>query len=122
MGPADELKEGGGVGVSYTNGIGSPQQFQQVPSAAEPAASSSANRTAKTEAGAASVSASATFGNAVPVDEAKVSTAAGMIAQAMSGSDVRTEKVAALQQAIDAGTYSVSSSDVADKVIGSMLR
>jgi len=112
--------EGGGVGLSYTNGIGTPQQFQQVPGAVEAAASSGTNCTSSVEAGAAS--SSAALSRLAPVDEAKVSAAAGMMAQAMSGSDVRTERVAALQQAIDAGTYSVSSSDVTDRVIGSMLR
>jgi negative regulator of flagellin synthesis FlgM len=114
--------EGGGVGLSYINGIGSPQEFHQVPGTTEATASSSANRTAKTEAGAASALTSGALGNSAPVDEAKVSTAAEMITRALSGSDVRTEKVAALQQAIAAGTYSVSSSDVADKVMGSLLR
>jgi negative regulator of flagellin synthesis FlgM len=44
------------------------------------------------------------------------------VGQALSGSDVRMEKVAALQQAIEAGTYNVSSSDVADKLISSLLK
>jgi negative regulator of flagellin synthesis FlgM len=116
--------EGGGVGLSYMNGIGSPQQFQQVPNAAEPAASSASQtaRTAASEAAAASITGSGVSGNAAPVDQAKLSPAAEMITQMLSGSDVRTGKVAALQQAIAAGTYSVSSSDVADKVISSLLR
>jgi negative regulator of flagellin synthesis FlgM len=44
------------------------------------------------------------------------------MAQALSGSDVRTDRVAALQQSIAAGTYNVSSSDVADKVISALLQ
>jgi negative regulator of flagellin synthesis FlgM len=114
--------EGGGVGLSYMNGIGSPQQSQQVPSAVESAATSSAGRAARTEAATVSLAASGGIINSTPVDDAKVSTLAGVITQGLSGSDVRTEKVAALQQAIAAGTYSVSSSDVAEKVIGSLLR
>jgi flagellar biosynthesis anti-sigma factor FlgM len=39
----------------------------------------------------------------------------------MEGPDIRSEKVASLQQAIAAGNYSVSSSDVADKIIESLL-
>lgn len=39
----------------------------------------------------------------------------------MGEDDVRSDKVAALQQAIAAGTYSVSSSDVADKLMNSMF-
>jgi anti-sigma28 factor (negative regulator of flagellin synthesis) len=37
-------------------------------------------------------------------------------------SDVRVEKVAALQQTIAAGTYSVTAADLADKLIGSLRR
>jgi flagellar biosynthesis anti-sigma factor FlgM len=107
--------EGGGVGLSYTNGIGSPQQF---PGAADVAATSSANRTAKTEP--AAVSGQDEFSGA-PVDEARLSGAASAVAQALSGGDVRTDKVAALQSSIAAGTYSVSASDVAVKVLSAML-
>jgi flagellar biosynthesis anti-sigma factor FlgM len=39
----------------------------------------------------------------------------------MEGPDIRSAKVASLQQAIAAGNYSVSSSDVADKIIESLL-
>ena len=55
-------------------------------------------------------------------DGAKLSTTAGVIVQAFAGSDVRLAKVAALQQTIAAGTYSVSSSDVADKLMTALLR
>jgi negative regulator of flagellin synthesis FlgM len=55
------------------------------------------------------------------VDQANLSSTGGLVAQALEGSDTRSAKVASLQQAIAAGTYSVSSSDVADKVIQSML-
>lgn len=59
--------------------------------------------------------------SAAPVDEATLSPTANMVAQALSGSDVRTDKVAALQQSIAAGTYNVSSSEVAAKVINALL-
>jgi negative regulator of flagellin synthesis FlgM len=61
-------------------------------------------------------------GSAAVVDDAKLSATASMVAQSLSESDVRPEKVAALQQTIAAGTYSVSSADVADKLMGAMLR
>lgn len=111
--------EGGGIDLTYMNGIGSPLRYSGTGGAA---ALSSANRTEKTEAGSTSVPISAGLSTSAPVDEAKVSTAAEMMARAMSGSDVRTDKVASLQQAIAAGTYSVPSSDVADKVISSLLQ
>jgi flagellar biosynthesis anti-sigma factor FlgM len=44
-----------------------------------------------------------------------------LIAHALEGSDTRAEKVAALQQAIASGSYSVSSADVASKMIQSLL-
>lgn len=53
---------------------------------------------------------------------AKVSLAGAMISQATTGSDVRFEKVAALRQAIAAGTYNVSAADLADKLIGTMQK
>lgn len=104
--------------MSYTNGIGNPQQL---PSAAEAVASLPAARVTKPEVGSVSAS-SAVLGNAPPVDKANVSTTAEMMAQALSGSDVRADKVAALQQTIAAGTYNVPSSNVADKLMSSMLR
>ena len=55
------------------------------------------------------------------VDQANLSSTGGLVAQALEGSDTRSAKVASLQQAIAAGTYSVSSSDVADKIIQSLL-
>ena len=60
--------------------------------------------------------------NASAGDQASLSTSALLMAQALSGSDVRTDRVAALQQSIAAGTYNVSSSDVADKVISALLQ
>jgi negative regulator of flagellin synthesis FlgM len=54
-------------------------------------------------------------------DNASLTTTAGVLAQAVKGDDVRTEKVAALQAAIASGTYNVPASAVADKLIESML-
>jgi negative regulator of flagellin synthesis FlgM len=55
------------------------------------------------------------------VDQTSLSSTAGLVAQALEGSDTRSAKVASLQQAISAGNYNVSSSDVADKIIQSLL-
>jgi negative regulator of flagellin synthesis FlgM len=55
--------------------------------------------------------------NVEHADEANLSSAGGIVAQALEGSDVRTAKVAALQQAIADGSYNVASSDVAEKII-----
>jgi len=103
--------------VSYANGIGNTQN----PFAAESAATSGTTQSERT----ASVSLSnlaapgTSLGNAE--DHTKLSGFGGALAQALSTSDVRMDKVTALQQAIAAGTYNVSASDVADKMIRSLL-
>lgn len=97
---------------------------QQVFNAVEAAASTSAYRTTKTEQGSMPAPEAAQAGSMSPgaIDQAEMSAAAGAMAQALTGSDVRTGTVAALQQSISAGTYSVSSSDVAEKLIGAMMQ
>jgi flagellar biosynthesis anti-sigma factor FlgM len=52
-------------------------------------------------------------------DQASVSAAGGLAGAATS--DVRADKVAALQQQIAAGTYKVASGDVAAKLVESLL-
>jgi len=59
--------------------------------------------------------------NVERADQTNLSSTGGLVAQALEGSDTRSAKVSSLQQAIAAGTYSVSSSDVADKIIQSLL-
>jgi negative regulator of flagellin synthesis FlgM len=54
-------------------------------------------------------------------DQANVSLAGGLMAQALQSPDVRSDKVAALQASIANGSYNVSSADVADKMIDSLL-
>jgi negative regulator of flagellin synthesis FlgM len=102
--------------MSYASGIGSLQQTINSikPSEAAPAAQISASDSvSKANAGSTA--------NVEQVDQTNLSSTAGLVAQALSGSDTRSEKVASLQQAIAAGSYSVSSSDVADKMIQSLL-
>ncbi len=54
-------------------------------------------------------------------DHANVSTAGGLVSQASSGSDVRLEKVTALQHQIASGSYHVPASAVAGKIVDSLL-
>jgi len=54
-------------------------------------------------------------------DEAHVSPAASIIVQSVSEAGVNTDKVAAVQAALASGTYHVSSSQVAGKLIDHML-
>jgi len=53
-------------------------------------------------------------------DPAKLRLAGRLISWATTGNDVRFEKVAALRQAIEAGTYKVSSADLAEKLMDGM--
>ncbi len=57
----------------------------------------------------------------VKADQTSLSLASGLITKALSLSDVRSDKVAGLQKAIASGTYNVSSSDVAEKLVKSLL-
>jgi negative regulator of flagellin synthesis FlgM len=97
--------------MSYASGIGSLQQpINSIsPSETKPGAPAS-----NTDSDVASPV------TAQP-DRANFSSAGEIVSQALEGSDTRSAKVAALQQAIADGSYSVSSSDVADKIIQSLL-
>ena len=103
--------------MSYTNGIGT----QQPVDAQETSASASASRTAESSTSSVRTAANGSS-SGLGVDNATLSSTASVVSQALSGSDVRFEKVAALQQQIAAGTYNVSSSDVADKLLSSLLK
>jgi len=77
--------------------------------------------------GAANAAASGAA-NAVPAaatgleqDQTHWSQGAVLASAATADSDVRLEKVAAIQQALAAGTYAVSPSDVAGKLIEHLL-
>jgi flagellar biosynthesis anti-sigma factor FlgM len=65
----------------------------------------------------ASAAPTAASGLAVSPDVASLSSG-----QMLSGDDVRTERVQALQSQISSGTYQVSAQDVASKLFESMLQ
>jgi negative regulator of flagellin synthesis FlgM len=104
------------MSLSYTNGINSQNPF-----AVETNATSGPAQTERTASVSVANAATAGTAGSTAVDHAKLSGFGGALAQALTQSDVRMEKVTALQQAIAAGTYSVSASDVADKIISSLL-
>jgi negative regulator of flagellin synthesis FlgM len=54
-------------------------------------------------------------------DRATLSSAASEVAQGAQDSGVRTDKVAAVQAAVQAGTYNVPASAVAGKLVDAML-
>ena len=59
--------------------------------------------------------------NAFSSDKATLSNAASEIAQGASASGVRSEKVAEIQAALEAGNYEVPASAVAAKMVDAML-
>lgn len=54
-------------------------------------------------------------------DLAQLSSIGTQVAQSASASDVRLDKVAAIQSALQSGTYQVPASDVAQKIVDSMI-
>jgi negative regulator of flagellin synthesis FlgM len=66
-------------------------------------------------------SGSSTGTSALSSDRATLSGAGSEVLQTASDSDVRTEKVAGIQAALAAGSYNVSSSAVASKLVDSMM-
>ena len=62
-----------------------------------------------------------TGGSALSSDLATFSSAGSEVSQTADDTEVRMDKVAAIQAALAAGTYNVSASDVASKVVDSML-
>ena len=98
--------------MSYSNGLGNLQHLLGN-------LATNASQTTKTADEAS------TTPTAIPtresVDATKLSSASGLVSQSVAGSDVRTDKVAALRQAISDGTYNVPASDVATSIIASLL-
>ena len=97
--------------MSYASGIGSLQ----------PAVNSISLSESKPAASTSTPDGSGSPASVDRTDEASLSSAGCIVVQALEGSDVSTIKVAALQQAIADGSYNVSSSDVAEKMIQSLL-
>lgn len=59
--------------------------------------------------------------SAAGADRATLSQAASQASQAFSSEDVRMDKVASIQAALAAGSYSVPASAVASRVVDNML-
>ncbi len=98
--------------MSHTNGIGS-----------SPLLTTLLGQTDRIN-GAATGRSTATKGASVAgADSAQLSSTGSVLAQAATSvSDVRTEKVASIKAAIDAGTYNVPAGAVADKLIESLIK
>lgn len=94
------------------------------PSVSNLSSTSTASPAALKQVAAQNANASAeatTVSPVVKADQASLSIASGLITKALSLSDVRSGKVAELQKAIHSGTYHVSTSDVAGKLLKSLL-
>ncbi|WP_158791894.1 flagellar biosynthesis anti-sigma factor FlgM [Granulicella sp. L60] len=102
--------------MSFASGIGGLQQAMNSIASSE---TKPATRPEVSDGGVGEGDVSVT--GAGQVDQANLSSAGGLVAQALEGSDVRSEKVSSLQQAIASGNYNVPSADVADKMVQSLL-
>lgn len=96
--------------MSFVNNIG---DRKQTPDVSIPVSETRARTKASVEESALSIDSTKT-------DEATLSAASGLIAQALGGSDVRSTKVETLRQSIADGTYSVPSIEVASKIMQTM--
>jgi negative regulator of flagellin synthesis FlgM len=109
---ADEAHVTGGDSMSYTNGIGDWKQASPAVASTSVSQTQQSGRPQTAEHKPA----------AGAQDEAKLSSTGELVARALSTPDVRTAKVEALQKAIADGSYNISSSDVAGKMIDSLLK
>jgi negative regulator of flagellin synthesis FlgM len=99
--------------MSYSNDIGNLQQTLS---------SIASTSTKPAQDVASSATNSTSTQTSVKEDQANLSTTGGLMAEALKGSDARSARVSMLQQAIASGSYGVSSSDVAEKMIDSLLQ
>ncbi|HEV2618596.1 MAG TPA: flagellar biosynthesis anti-sigma factor FlgM [Acidobacteriaceae bacterium] len=97
--------------MNQMNGIGSSQQF---PIAQDTAGTSRAGRTGRTTGIPAGA-------GAIGADQTNLSGTVNVVALALSGSDVRMDRVSTLQSAIAAGMYNVAASNVASKLLNSLM-
>jgi len=107
--------------MTYTSAVDSNRQLPNDTSVSSPAAAAVAASARTGATTRAAIQASQAI-DSIASDSAKVSLAGAMLSQASTGSDVRFDKVAALQQSIQAGTYGVTSANVAGKLIESLQK
>ncbi len=101
--------------MSYSNGIGhiASSLLQQSSEVQKPEIRAAA------AAGGPNIAAGSSIDSN---DQTSLSPASRLLSQALQVSDVRSEKVTSLQQAIASGTYNVASSAVADKLLQSLIK
>ena len=101
--------------MSYTTGLDNLQPLFGNTATASISQTGNANKTI------ANANKTTPYGAVTVADATTVSAASAQISSALTVSDVRSDKVAALQQQIQAGTYHVPSSAVAEKLVGALL-
>ena len=104
--------------MSLSNGIGNLQGLSNPVTPASATVQTGKEEQIKSSA----TLAPGTAKSALVTDQTVISSTSELLSRALSGSDVRLEKIQPLQAAISAGTYHVSSADVADKLIGALLK
>ena len=102
--------------MNSLNGIGSSQPFSGIQDGLAPA-----NTGKLTRADADPTLAAGETSRSGGAETTSLSATAAMLASAFAGSDVRMERVTQLQQSIGAGTYAVSASDVAGKMLSALM-
>jgi flagellar biosynthesis anti-sigma factor FlgM len=100
--------------MSYSNGIGDLQRILTSVTSGESSPTRSLERTKEASGNITSA------GSGVHIDQTHLSQDSALIAGALAASDVRTDKVASLKEAIANGSYKVPSSNVAGKMIDAL--
>jgi negative regulator of flagellin synthesis FlgM len=104
--------------MSSTDGIGSLPGASPLVTPASPPAPAGKEQQIKT----ASAPLAAGSKSSGAIDQTNISSTSELLSAALGVSDVRLDKVVPLQQAIANGSYHVSASDVADKLIATLLK
>jgi anti-sigma28 factor (negative regulator of flagellin synthesis) len=105
--------------MNRRDGIGATQRRVDP---TEASAASSLNGAGRTEMNPLPARARSASGSASQADKADLSTTLCAVARALTDTDVRAERIAALRRSIAASSYNVLSSDIAGKLISSLLK
>lgn len=110
------MEEYGGIELSNVNGIGSSQPLSSIERSL---ASTAAGRLTRAAVGQPAIRQGTNQSG--DAETTNLSVTAGVLASALSSSDVRIGLVTQLQQSIGEGTYNVTASDVASKMMSSLF-